>query len=95
MADYLVNQLFCSDDFIRSSDVRKAGNRSKFQHTLQTNNQSSLEGLWWIASGGEINIHMTFIMTCAKTIPEQIINCDFGDIKVGFCAECFDALKMR
>ena len=30
MADYLINQPFCSDDFIRSKtpEVRKAGDRS-------------------------------------------------------------------
>ena len=63
--------------------------------TLQTKRLSSLVGWWCIASGGEIKNQMTLIRTCTKTIPEQIQSWDLGEIKLGLCADCLEALKMR
>ena len=63
--------------------------------TLQTRRLSSLVGWWWTASGGKISIQMTLTMTWTKTIPEQMMICDFGDIRVGFWADFLEALKIR
>ena len=63
--------------------------------TLQTRRLSSLVGWWWTASGGKISIQMTLTMTWTKMIPEQMMICDLGDIRVGFWADFFEALKIR